>query len=191
MKRALILSVILGLGASLSAQDWTIAAKLGFVSAQGDLASLTYTHQGLMGELSAQKNLSEGLDIRVHAGHMVVRRETFTGLSASDARTNAADAKNTWGGAEFVYAFFGQKLDLYTGPTLNQWDFIGARQGPLGDTNWHMGWRAGATWKVNAKWGVDVHYGLSEWARFTPTAPAGPARQVNPSWVGVAARYVF
>lgn len=191
MKNLRFLLVLVTGTLGLGAQDWQYSAKLGLVSAQGDLATLTQRHNGFMGELSAQNRFVEGLDYRFHVGHLVVRRENYTGLAANDPRNNTADAKNTWIGAEFVYLAYAGKVDFYTGPTLNQWDVVTKGQGSQGDTNWHMGWRAGITWNVTKNWGVDVHYGLSEWQRYQSSVPGAARLQINPSWLGMSARYSF
>ncbi len=188
MKKTLFLAVAALVGASLHAQSsYFFQGKLSIASAQGDLLSLTQKQQGHAFEGGIDIKMAQpDLNLYVHAGHLVVRRNDVLGA-------NNADAKNTWVGVDLKYPVT-EKIHLYTGPTLNTWDIVTKRTGGLPDTAWHLGWRLGMTYQLTDRWGIDANYAASEYARVAIKRADGSTERmwrVNPAWFTVGATYKF
>lgn len=193
MNKTIFLAVAALVGSALQAQtSYQFQGKLSIASAQGDLLSLTGKQQGHAFEGGIQIKLTQPeLNLYVHGGHLVVRRNDVAGM-------NNADAKTTWVGLDLNYDV-NERITIYTGPTLNSWDIVTKATGSYPDTNWHLGWRAGLGYQINAKWGVDACYSFSEWSRVQQKSVTGSnvgpvANQpwrINPAWFTVGATYKF
>jgi len=187
MNKRTIIGLALTLGVALQAQT-TIEyrAKVGLVSAQGDLLSLTNRHQGYFFEVGANLSIKDpDLGLYFHLGHLVVRRDALDS-------GNYADVKDTWFGLDLQYPVTS-KFGLFTGPTLNQWD-VTALTGPYPDTNWKLGWRIGGRYSVTKSWSVEAIYSLSEWTQLQRKNRDGtlrPTRNMAPTWFTVGAAYTF
>ncbi len=198
MNKTMLLASLALAGVTLSAQDkWIFDAKVGLVSAQGDLGALTEKKQGHAFEVGASYMLnSDGFGVRPHGGHMVVRRKVFS-VPATDRLSDTADAKNSWFGMDFLYESKSLPVVYYTGPMACSWDITAQIKGAMDDTSYKFGWRVGLTVKVTKAWAVDAYYGLSEWTRYTPRIPeAGNSASTrvvnrNPSWFAVSGVYRF
>lgn len=187
MKKGTIIGVLLLAATALQAQSTlTYQVGGGYVSAQGDMLTLTNLHTGYFGEVGATFGLKNpDLGLRAHAGHLVVRRD-------QSVIGNYCDVKNTYFGLDLLYPVT-PKLAFFAGPTMNQFD-ITSRLGPYADTNWKLGWRVGGSYAITNHWSAGATYSFSEWTLLQPKSATGTllaSRPVNPSWLTVNVAYTF
>lgn len=117
-----------------------------------------------------------------------------TGFPAGGVKLNL----DAWtGGADLTFATPIAGLVPYAGLNLNFWD--GSKSTAFGtppfafeDSKAKFGVRLGVQYRFNAAWSAAVDYNFAEWRAIR----AGEARlqgvnPMNPSWVGLTARYNF
>lgn len=193
MNARTILGLLVLAGAALQAQTtFDYRAKLGLVSAQGHLLGFTGKHQGYFYELGVGMNLKDpDLNLYFHAGNLNVGRD-------DSATANYAKAKNFWVGLDLQYPVT-EKLSLFTGPTMNQWDITPRVGRPYAGNSFKMGWRLGAKYHLHKRYSVEALYGLSEYGNIvlrnldgtTPTSTSNNTRARHPSWFTMGVTYQF
>lgn len=188
MKKTIAFSLLALLGSALPAQSTEYSLKTGLVDAQGDMVNLTKRHWGYFFEGGVKFTLAQPeLSFQVHAGHLIVRAKKQPG-------TNYVDFKDTWIGADILYAVKDTKFTVFTGPTLNSFDVKAMNTGAYPDTNWKFGWRVGTKYQISKHFATDVVYNFAEWARFQTKNANGslnPVAAYNPSWFTVGVSYTF
>jgi long-subunit fatty acid transport protein len=173
-----------GIGLAAADDGTQFSAKVGLISPQGDLHTLTRGSFGYGGELGYDLTPTKamGVGLGFNAGFLVAR--------GKNTNVETFDAKATYAGLDLIYPIGEIPLTLRAGLQLITWDVTSITADPglgaMGDTSWKLGFRFGVEYQINKKWSVSSMYNISHWkADVTPNSGG------NPSFVTLMAGYKF
>lgn len=137
----------------------------------------------------------EGIGANLYARYMRTfgERRFGTGFPTGGVKLNL----DAWtGGLDLTFATPVKGLVPYVGINLNFWDgsksdaFLVPKYS-FEDSKVKIGARLGLQYRVNASWSAAVDYNFAEWRSARTESRIPGVNPMNPSWVGVTARYNF